>query len=123
MEKGYIKLHRTLLNNPIAQKPDYAWLWCTLLMKANHKEKTFIFNNKKQVCRPGQFVTGRKKLSQQTGIAESQIYKILNYFEKEAQIEQQKNNRFTIVTVLNWHKYQGNGTTKEQPGNNHATTR
>ena len=86
MEKGYIKLHRTLLNNPIAQKPDYAWLWCTLLMKANHKEKTFIFNNKKQVCRPGQFVTGRKKLSQQTGIAESQIYKILNYISNDSKV-------------------------------------
>ncbi len=119
---GYIKLHRTLLDNPIINKPDYFTVWCLLLLNANHKENSFIFNNKKMSVKPGQLITGRKKIAEITGIAESQVYKILNYFEKEGQIEQQKNNKFTLISILNWHKYQGNGTTKEQPSNNQVTT-
>ena len=62
MEKGYIKLHRSMLDNPISKKSDYAWLWVILLLKANHKESKFVFNNKIVVLKPGQLLTGRKKL-------------------------------------------------------------
>jgi len=119
---GYIKLYRNLLDNPVMQKPDYLSVWIYLLLKANHKITTFIFNNKTIELQPGQLVTGRKKLSRATGISESQIYKILNYFEMEHQIEQQKNNRFTLISILNWQDYQGNGTTKEQQSNSKVTT-
>lgn len=125
-DNGYIKLYRNLLDNPIMRKPDYLTVWIYLLLKANHKENSFIFNNKAEILKAGQLITGRKKLAQITGISESQVYKILNYLEIEQQIEQQKNNKYTLITILNWHKFQENGTTKEQekeqPSNNHGTT-
>jgi hypothetical protein len=125
--QGYIKLYRSLLDNPIIKKPDYLCIWNCLLLQANHKETSFIFNNIKQLLEPGQLITGRKVLSDKTGIAESQVYKILNYLEKEQQIRLQKNNKFTLITILNWEKYQGNGTTEidetEQPSNNQVTTK
>jgi hypothetical protein len=113
--EGYIKLYRSLLDNPMVNKSDYASLWIHLLLMANHKETTFIFNNKKETLKAGQLITGRKKLSKITGVSQSQVYKILKYLEMEQQIEQQSNSHFTTITILNWDKYQGNGTTKEQP--------
>lgn len=122
MEKGYIKLHRTLLNNPIASKPEFAWLWTTLLLKATHKEVKFIWNEEVVTLKPGQFITGRKQLSSETGISESKVYRILKYLKNEQQIEQQTNNKYTTITILNWKKYQSNEQEVEQPVNNKRTT-
>jgi hypothetical protein len=50
---GWIRLHRKLLNNCVANKPEYGWLWINLLLLANHKETTFIWNNEKQTVKQG----------------------------------------------------------------------
>jgi hypothetical protein len=114
VSEGYIKLYRSLLDNPVMKNPEMAWLWCVLLLSANHKKTSFIFNGKKQVVKAGQLITGRKQLSKLTGISESKIYRALNCFENEQQIKQQTNNKFTLITILNWSKYQGKQTTNEQ---------
>ena len=91
---------------------------------ANHEETTFIWNNEKQILKSGQLLTGRKKLSKTTGITESKVYRILEYFENEQQIKQEKTTKFTIITIKNWKKYQDKGskvnnkrTTSEQQVN------
>ncbi len=69
---------------------------------------------------PGQFVTGRKKLSQLSGVHESSVERILNFFEKEGQIEQQKSNKYRLITIINWEQHQNlnnQRTTTEQPLN------
>jgi len=73
---------------------------------ANHKDRVFMFNGKKMLCRCGQFVSGRKALSEKTGIDENKIYRLLNLFEKERLIEQRKNNVFTLVSIFNYAQYQ-----------------
>jgi hypothetical protein len=122
-QQGWITLSRKLLDNPIFKKPDYLAVWMFLLLKANHKETSFIWNNKKHTLKKGQLLTGRKKIAQVTGIAESQIYKILKYLELEQQIEQQKTTKFTIITIINWDKYQQKEQQKEQQSNNRVTTK
>lgn len=81
-------------------------LWVHLLLMANHEESTFIWNNHKQTLKSGQLLTGRKKLAEQTGIPSSNIYRMLNYLENEHQIEQQKTNKYTVITIKNWGTYQ-----------------
>jgi len=111
---GYIKLHRNLLENPVTSEPEMAWLWVVMLLSTNHKDVKKYWNGEYITIKAGQFITGRKKLSKQTGLSENKIYRALKCFENEQQIKQQKNNRFTLITILNWQKYQGNGTTNEQ---------
>ena len=122
MNNGYIKLHRSLLDNPICRKPEYGWLWCILLMRANHKDRAEIFNGKKIKIEAGQTIVGRKALSRQSGISESKVYRILKYLENEHQIKQQPNNKYTTITILNWHKFQSSKQQSEQPVNNQRTT-
>jgi hypothetical protein len=107
MENGWVKLYRKRLNNPISQRPAYCHLWDGLLLLAQHKPTTFIWNNHKQALNAGQILTGRRKLSKQFGLPESTIDRILKYFENEHQIEQQKTNKFRIITIKKWQKYQG----------------
>jgi len=73
---------------------------------ANHEETSFIWNNRRQVLKKGQLLTGLKVLSKKTRIAQGTVYRILNYLENEKQIEQRKTTKFTIITILNWDKYQ-----------------
>lgn len=122
-DSGWVCLHRKLLNNPICEKADYLAVWVHLLLMANHKETTFIWNNKKQILKAGQLLTGRKQLSKKTGVAESQVYKILKYLELEQQIEQQKTTKYTVITIVNWGMYQEKEQQKEQQSNNRVTTK
>jgi len=104
---GFIFLHRKILENPIAQNPTIAWLWITLLLLANHQNHKIIWNKEEITIKRGQLLTGRKQLSQQTGIPETTIERHLDYLAKNGhQIEQQKTNKFRIITILNWDTYQ-----------------
>ena len=65
---GWVCLHRKILENPISNKSNYLCIWIHLLLMANHQETTFIWNNKKQILKKGQLLTGIKKLSEKTGV-------------------------------------------------------
>lgn len=99
-------------------KPAYGWLWVNLLLLAAHQEHRFIWNGKEEVVLEGQIYTGRKSLSEQTGIAESTIEDILKFLEKQHQIRQQKTSKFRLITIENWKKYQ----TSDISSDNKATT-
>jgi len=91
-------------------------------MKCNHKPKEFLFNGKIQKIKRGQFITGRKALSSETGIHRSKIERILKTFESEHQIEQQKTNKFRLITVKNYNKFQiGEQQIEQQVSNKRAT--
>lgn len=115
---GWIKLHRKILENPISKKPNYSWLWVTLLLIANHKEHKIMWDGEFIIIKEGQVLTGRKELSEKTGIPESSIERILKVLENEHQIEQQKTTKFRLITVINWKEYQN----KDSKTNNKRTT-
>lgn len=106
MDNGWICIHRKLLKNPMVEKPMYFSLWIILLLKANHEARKFIWNGKTIDVPAGSFVTGRKKLSTETGIPETTMERILNYFESEKQIGQQKTTKYRLISILRWKDYQ-----------------
>ena len=115
---GWIKLHRTLEDKGYYKNSKYVHLWIHILLKANHEKNEFMWNNKIMIIKEGQFITGRKQLSLETGLTETTIENILNMFEKEQQIGQQKTTKFRLITVINWKEYQANG----QQSDNRVTT-
>ena len=106
MNNGWIKLHRKLLDNPIASKAEWAWLWVVLLLLASHDNKSFIFGRKKIDLLPGQFVTGRLSLAEKCGISPSSVERALNFMQSEQLIGQQKTTKYRLITILNWDNYQ-----------------
>lgn len=103
-------------------KSNYVHLWYHLLLKASHEPKEFWLNGKNCVLSAGQFVTGRKALSSETGIKESTVERILNCFTNEQQIEQQKNTANRLISILNWKEYQDSEHLIEQQKNSRRTT-
>lgn len=118
-QNGWIKLHRAILENPICKKPVWAWLWVVLLLKANHAKNNMIWNGGVVQIKEGQFVTGRKELSKETGIPESTIEDILKYLETRHQIRQQKTSKYRLITIVNWETFQK----PDSKSDNRATTK
>jgi hypothetical protein len=104
--QGWIKIHRQLQDKGYINKPAYVSLWVNLLLLANHKEKELLWNGSLIIIKRGQLITGRKELSKLTGIPETTIERILKVFKNGHQIEQQTYNKYRLITILNWDKYQ-----------------
>jgi len=104
--QGWIKIHRQIQEKGYINKPAYVSLWVNLLLLANHKEKEVMWNGNLIVIKRGQFITGRKELSKLTGIPETTIERILKVFKNGHQIEQQTYNKYRLITILNWDRYQ-----------------
>ena len=120
---GWIKIHRKMLENPIICKDsEHLSIWMYLLLNATHKEVPAIFKGKKIILQPGQLITGRKIMSQKLKIKESKIYRVINEYKSEHQIEQQTSNQNSLISIVNWHKYQQSEQQIEQPVNNQRTT-
>lgn len=122
MGNGWIKLHRKLLENPLAKKPAWAWLWVVLLLKANHEKNDFIWNGKVVRVRAGQFVTGRLELAKESSLSPSSVERALEYLESGHQIEQQKTTKYRLITIVKWSEYQHEKTTKRTTGGQQADT-
>lgn len=120
--KGWVKIHRQLMSKGFYKKSEFIHLWIHLLLRANHSSNEFLHGNSVIKLKAGQFVTGRKSLSNETGIHESKVQRILKCFEIEQQIKRQSNRQYTIVTILSWDKYQHVEQQDEQQMNNKRTT-
>ena len=122
--EGWIKVYRKLSEKAFYKKDsEKVHLWIHILIKATHDGKEEFLGGKPYYCKPGEFTTGRKQLSEQTGISESKIERILSNFEKiEHQIEQQKTSTNRLISILNWNEYQISEQQIEQQVNNDRTT-
>jgi hypothetical protein len=121
---GCIKVHRKLAGKAFYTKDSQkVHLWIHLLIRANHTGNEEMLGGNPIHCDPGQFTTGRKQLSMETGINESKIERILTYLEKtEQQIEQQKMSTNRLISIRNWDEYQMTEQQSEQRPNNDRTT-
>lgn len=119
---GWIKLHRKMLDNPVVMKDaEHFEVWVYLLLKASHAEYPVIFGGEKMALQPGQLITGRKKISSDTGISESKVFRILKSLKNEHQIEQQVSNKNSLISIINWDEYQNSEQQAEQQLNSNRT--
>jgi len=121
--QGWIKLHRKLLDNPIFTKEGLLQLFIYCLLKANHEEARIIFNNKEEIIGVGQFITGREVLSKDLNVKESTIYKRLKNLEKLGILNIKSNNKFSLVTIVNYTMYQIEESESNSKSNNKVTTK
>lgn len=120
---GWVKIHRKMWENPVITK-DHArvavWIW--LLTHATHKPYDTLLAGKRIRLRPGQLITGRRKLAQELHLNEHRVERILNEFKIEQQIEQLSTPRGSLITIKNWHKYQDSEQPSEQLSSNCRAT-
>jgi len=105
------------------QRPAYASLWFYLLTHASvYGNEQFIFNGKQTSLKPGQLIIGIKRLGKNIGVPSKTVYRILQTFKNEKQIDIQTTNKYSIITILNWSKYQSGEEQNEKPVRNKRET-
>ena len=77
-------------------------LWLHILLSANWKDGWFSGHHIPR----GSFATSMRRMSEETALSEKTIRKWLKRFEEDKQIELRGMNRFTIIKVINYAKYQ-----------------
>lgn len=120
---GWIKLHRKTLENPIVMKDSsHLAIWCWLLMSACKFPTEVMFGGELITLKPGQITTGRRKIAKALSEQESKVYRVLKRFESEQLIEQRTDRQCTLISIVNWDKYQESEQGAEQFLNNDRTT-
>ena len=104
--EGWIKLHRKLLDNPLAKKANYLAVWVYLLLNANHADNDIIINNQRTTIRRGQLLTSIAKIADYFGMSKSTVSYILDYFVFERMIERSSTANYTIISIQNYDRYQ-----------------
>lgn len=123
---GYIKIHRKLIDWGWYSDPITKVVFLHLLLTANYKESEF----KGQKIAPGQTVVGVKALAEKLGLTVQNVRTALSHLEASGEITRKSTNRFSVVTIANWGKYQladdeltnNQQTTNNQPTNNQQST-
>lgn len=120
---GYIKLYRKMLDNPIICKDsDHLAIWVYLLLNATHDNIDMLFNGRRITLKAGQLITGRKSISSDLNINESKVRRVMNLFEIDQQIDRQRGNKSTLVTILKWSLYQNSDQQNDQQVTNNRPT-
>lgn len=106
---GWIKLHRKTLDSKVFQNEKLlkTFVWC--LLKASHKEYEFFHGRQKISLRPGQFITGRKKAGEELDMPSSTAWFYLNLLKADSTIDIKSNNKYSLITLINWGLYQSDG--------------
>lgn len=112
MNKGWIKLHRELLEKPIwyQSSPEQKVILITLLLMANHEERSYIFNGEKIVLKAGQIGTSLEKIAEKTNkqVTQQNIRTALKKFERLGFLTNESTKGGRLITIVNWGIYQDN---------------
>ena len=121
---GWLKLYRSILDSAVFQDAEVLKVWIWLLCNVAFEQHDTICYGKVIHLKPGQIATGRKKIAQCTDLNENKVYRALNALKSLGNIEIKSTNKYSIITVVNWDKYQGENskrTASEQQTNSKTT--
>lgn len=120
MNKGFIQLHRSLLEWEWYDDNNTKILFLHCLLKANYKDK----NYRGKTIKRGSFVTGRDVLANELGLSVQQVRTSLTKLKSTNEITIKSSSQGTIIEVVKYNDYQEvtNKATDEQPTNNQQVT-
>ena len=100
------------------QNPELWMLWCHLLLNATHKKLSVYSGHKRIDLEPGQYITGRNKLSAELSLSPRKIRTCLATLVRYENVTIQSTNKYSIITIVNWGAYQSD----EEKTTNKATS-
>ena len=119
MNKGFIYLHRNILDWKWYKNETVKTVFLHLLLKANYSNKKW----EDIIIKRGSFVTGVKKLSFELDLSQNKIRLVLKKLERTNEISIKSTNRFSIVTITNYDSYQLDVNTQSQTNHNQNTNK
>lgn len=100
---GYLKLYRSMTTWEWYKDANTKIVFLHLLLNANWESSRYMGYEVPK----GGLVVGRKSLAKDLGISERQVRTALEHLKTTNEIAVKTTNRFSIVSIVNWEKYQG----------------
>ena len=117
-DNSWIKIYRGICESAVFSDAEVLRLWIWLLCNAVYEETDRIYDGKTVHLMPGEIVIKRAVLAERLGVKDSKIYRSLQLLQELGNIVMNANNRNTLVTIVNWAKFQE----KSSEVNNRRTT-
>jgi hypothetical protein len=107
--KGWVKLWRNQFNNWLSEKKPWCdgYAWTFLYSEANYKKGMANFRNEYIPVDRGQYITSKIKLANKFGWTYRHVGNFLKALENDQMIAYRTTNRYIVVTIINYDKYQG----------------
>ena len=115
MDKGFIKLSREIADHPLWLASPFTpgQAWVDLLMLASWKDSRFYIRGNRVDVKRGQLAYSIKKLAERWQWSRGKAKRFLDELENDHQIRQQNMSVTTLITIVNFDKYQSKRTPDE----------
>lgn len=112
------------MDNPLYLSEPFTRMqaWIDLLLLANHKEGFFYVRGNKVVVGSGQVGTSSRTLASRWQWSRGKVERFLKDLENDNQIEPQKNNVITLISICNYDDYQNTEPQTEPQTSRRRTT-
>lgn len=117
MKEGWVKTYRSLLDWEWHDSPITLSLFIHLLLEANHEEEHWhgiTFGR-------GQIHTTQDKLAKLIGVSSMQLRTALDHLESTGEINKQRTNKYTTITICNYERYQAKEDAEKSQDNEQIT--
>ena len=109
--EGWVCLHRNILRKGIwtCSTSEQRVILITLLLMAGYEDCEWEWKGERYTLRPGQFITSVKKIVENCKseeITTSKVRAALERFEKLGFLTTDTSTKNTLITIVNWEKYQ-----------------
>ena len=118
MEGGWVKIYYSMQKWEWYDVPEMVALFVHLIIDANYEDRDW---HGMKIER-GQLVTSVSKLAKRVGITIQQTRTCLSRLEGTGEIVTKSTNKFTIITISNYDRYQSSPETEQQTNNKQTTT-
>jgi len=112
--KNWITLSRGICDHWIYTNPDHFKRWVTILLKVNFKAAKFPLGNEIYICEAGQSYRSLEQWGILFGCSKKTVLSFFRLLEKDEMVTRKilgkGNQKRHLLTVVNWDKYQKQGT-------------
>jgi uncharacterized phage protein (TIGR02220 family) len=122
---GWWKFHRAMLDHPVWKLPHaQRSVWISILTKVNHTNKDWFDGVQRVELGPGEMITSQEHLAEMAGTTRQVVRDTLTALLRLGTIgTKTRTKRYTQITVVNWHLYQGEEADENQEENHKRTKR
>ena len=112
MVEGWNKIYRSIQEHWLWTCEPFSrgQAWIDLLLMANHKSNKIMINGTLEVVERGQRVTSIRKLADRWRWSTKKVSHFLEQLVKDKMIEYKSDTSKTVITIVNYDKYQGKET-------------
>ncbi len=123
--EGWIRLHRSITENKFYFSEEFTRMqaWFDLLLLANIKDSYYFVRGVKVVVNRGNLAYSMKSLAERWSWSIGKVERYLNTLKIESQIDVQKTNVTTIISICNYEYYQSDESANDVADENQTKTR